>query len=149
MSLRRAVVLLVLSVYVLFILDLAWLQFPSHYPPPNVVPLRSIIGDWRNGGREWVVNFLGNIVAFIPIGMIPPLARPRRPSAWQAAWFSLSLSAMIEAVQYGSGRRVADVDDLILNTLGGVLGYCLLRLSYWCRSGSSDDESGRPAGGVL
>ena len=31
MSLRRGVVLLLLSVYVLFILDLAWLQFPSHF----------------------------------------------------------------------------------------------------------------------
>ena len=59
------------AVYVLFILDLAWLQFPSHYPAPNVVPLRSIIDDWKTGGREWIVNFLGNIVAFIPIGMIP------------------------------------------------------------------------------
>ena len=29
-----------------------------------------------------------------------------------------------------TGRRVADVDDLILNTAGGVLGYCILRLSF-------------------
>ncbi len=36
---------------------------------------------------------------------------------------------MIEVVQYTSGRRVADVDDLILNTLGGLLGYGVLALS--------------------
>ena len=78
MSLRRGVVLLLLWVYVLFILDLAWLQFPSHYPAPNVVPLRSIIDDVKTGGRGWIVNFLGNIVAFIPIGMIPTLAGPGR-----------------------------------------------------------------------
>ena len=41
--------------------------------------------------------------------------------------FCLCLSAMIEVGQYVSGRRVADVDDLILNTLGGLLGYLTLR----------------------
>jgi glycopeptide antibiotics resistance protein len=128
MSFRRAGVLLLLSFYILFILDLALLQFPSRHAAPNMVPLRSIIGDWRSGGREFIVNFVGNIVAFMPIGMIPPLVRPRRASAWHSAVFCLSLSAMIEMLQYFNGRRVADVDDLILNTAGGVVGYCILSL---------------------
>jgi glycopeptide antibiotics resistance protein len=126
MNRRRAAILL-LSIYVLFLLDLAWIEFPSQHPAPNVIPLRSIIDDWMIGGREWIVNFLGNIVAFIPIGMIPAVVRPRRAGARTAALFSLGLSAAIEAVQYATGRRKADVDDLILNTLGGVLGYALLR----------------------
>jgi glycopeptide antibiotics resistance protein len=129
MSVCRAVVLLLLSVYVLFILDLALLQFPARHPEPNVVPLRSIVGDWTSGGRGLIVNFVGNIVAFMPIGLIPPLALPRRARTWHSAVFCLSLSAMIETLQYFTGRRVADVDDLILNTAGGVLGYCILSLS--------------------
>jgi glycopeptide antibiotics resistance protein len=43
-------------------------------------------------------------------------------------------------VQYWSGRRVADVDDLILNTIGGVLGYCALRLAMRSRPGSAEAE---------
>jgi glycopeptide antibiotics resistance protein len=126
MNLRRTGLWLLLSAYVLFLLDLALLRFPSRHPAHNVVPLHSMIGDWRSGGRPFVVNFLGNIVAFIPIGMIPPLAWPRRAVAWHAALFSLGFSAMIEVVQYTSGRRVADVDDLILNTSGGLFGYGVL-----------------------
>jgi glycopeptide antibiotics resistance protein len=140
MTLRRAVVLLVLATYVAFLLDLAWLQFPSRDPVPNLVPLRSIIDDWSKGGRGFVVNFLGNIAAFVPIGMIPPLARPRRPSLGQAALFSLSLSIMIEAVQYSSGRRIADVDDLLLNTAGGILGYYVLSLLSSRRRTRADSE---------
>ncbi len=100
MSIRRALVLVLLSAYVLFLLDLALLRFPSRDPVPNVVPLRSIIGDWRSGGFPFVVNFLGNIAAFVPIGMIPPLAWPRRAGAGKSALFSLAFSAMIESVQY-------------------------------------------------
>jgi glycopeptide antibiotics resistance protein len=149
MTLRRAVVLSGLSAYVLFLLDLALLQFPTRSPAPNPIPLRSIIGDWEVGGRAFVVNFLGNILAFMPIGMIPPLARPRRAGVWQAALFSLSLSVMIEGVQYSTGRRVADVDDLLLNTAGGILGYYVLSLPSSRRPAPVEDESERPAGGVV
>ena len=45
---------------------------------------------------------------------------------WHVAVFSLSISFVIEVGQYISGRRVPDVDDLILNTLGGMLGYLAL-----------------------
>ena len=134
MKIHRAVVLMMFAAYVLFLLDLALLQFPSRNPVTNFVPFRSIVGDWRSGGREFVVNFLGNIVAFLPIGMIPRLARPRCSGVWHAAVFSLSASSMIESVQYITGRRVADVNDFILNTLGGVLGYCALSL-WLSRSG--------------
>lgn len=127
MTSRRIVVLLLLVSYVVFLFDLALLQFPSRNPRPNFLPLHSIIGDLRHGGREFVVNFLGNLVAFLPIGLIPPLARPRSTAAWHVAVFCGSLSALIEVLQYASGRRVADIDDLILNTLGGLLGYFALR----------------------
>ena len=59
------------------------------------------------------------------MGFLPPLIRVRRTAAWQVALFSLALSMSIEVSQYVSGIRWADVDDLILNTLGGMLGYGL------------------------
>jgi VanZ like family len=146
MSRRRAAILLLFAVYVLFVLDLALLQFPTRYPITNVVPLRSIVADWMSGGRDFVVNFLGNIVAFIPIGMMPRLARPRRARVWHAAFVSLSLSALIEGVQYATGRRVTDVDDLILNTVGGMLGHWALSIRLPALCGSRDFEAEPPAG---
>jgi glycopeptide antibiotics resistance protein len=146
MSHRRAVFLLLLTIYVLFILDLAWFQFPSRNPTVNVVPFRTIVADWTQGGRDFVVNFLGNIVAFVPIGMVPRVVRSRRGGAGQAALFSLGLSLLIEGVQYASGRRYADVDDLILNTSGGVLGHFMLSFFPARRRGPAAFERQRPAG---
>ncbi len=131
MTKRRVACLVLLTGYVVFLLNLALLQYHSSAPVHNAIPLNSIIHDWREGGRPFVWNFVGNLVAFLPIGMIPSAIRWRRTGVWKAASFSLAFSAMIESIQYITGRRVCDVDDLILNTLGGILGYQILLLSGW------------------
>jgi glycopeptide antibiotics resistance protein len=124
---RRFILAAVLAAYLVFLFDLAWLCFLANNPKPNWIPFHSMISDWRNGGREFVVNFLGNIVAFLPMGLMSPLICGRRITIWQIALFSLAISLAIETGQFISGRRVPDVDDLILNTIGGVLGSALLR----------------------
>ena len=127
---RRTILAIILTAYIIFLLDIALFRFPATRPVVNWVPFRSMIHDWQNGGWGFVVNFLGNLVAFLPMGLFPPLIRLRPTALWQVALFSLAISFTIEAGQYISGRRVPDVDDLILNTLGGVLGYLALsRLS--------------------
>jgi glycopeptide antibiotics resistance protein len=124
---RRFILAALLAAYLVFLFDLAWLRFLATNPKPNWIPFHSMIGDWRNGGRAFVVNFLGNIVAFLPMGLLPPHIVRRRTTIWQIALFSLAISLAIETGQFFSGRRVPDVDDLILNTVGGVLGYVLSR----------------------
>jgi len=119
-----------LAAFVAFIAYIALFRFPATNPEPNWVPFRTIVSDWRYGGWEFVINFVGNLVAFLPMGLLPPLIRTRT-KLWQAALFSFAISFAIEAGQYVSGRRVPDVDDLILNTAGGVLGYLAFTVS--CR----------------
>ncbi len=121
----RALGVGLLIAYLLFLLNLTWLQYPSQGSGYNAIPFRSMIADWREGGREWVVNFLGNIVAFLPIGLLPAALRPRSARLRDSVLFCVTLSCLIEAVQYVIGRRFADVDDILLNTIGGLLGYLL------------------------
>jgi glycopeptide antibiotics resistance protein len=122
---RKTVLAMLLFAYIVFLFDIALLRFPSANPTPNFVPFRTMIQDWRGGWWEFVVNFVGNIVAFIPMGLIPPLILGPRTKLWHMALFGLSLSSAIEGGQYFSGRRVTDVDDLILNTLGSGVGFVL------------------------
>ena len=93
--------------------------------PRNFVPFRSIEHDILKGGSEFVVNLLGNLVAFLPMGWLLPSLLGRRCSAAKVAGWSLAASLVAEVLQGISGRRVADVDDLILNTAGGLMGYAL------------------------
>jgi glycopeptide antibiotics resistance protein len=134
--LRNRPAALLLAAYLLVLGDLTLIRFPQRNPGRNLVPLRTIRHDLANrhqdGASEFRVNTLGNVAAFLPAGMLPPLIWPRAfGSARRAALGSFGLSLLIELAQLATGRRCADVDDLILNTLGGLIGYGLLRWGRW------------------
>ena len=73
--------------------------------------------------REAMLNFVGNMAMFIPIGVIWPavLRRLDRHAKVIAAGVGFSLG--IELLQLPFFDRVSDVDDLILNSLGFLMGY--------------------------
>lgn len=89
---------------------------------------------WYNG-IQWIPvftidlsSFVKNILLFVPLGLLLPLISGRVRSFRQAGQNAFRASLGIELVQLavritlGSGRTT-DVNDLIANTLGGLLGY--------------------------
>ena len=73
-----------------------------------------------------VYNLLGNVVMFLPFGFFPALLW-RKYTWWKALLTGFAVTACIECCQLCVGRAF-DVDDLLLNTLGAMLGYGLCRL---------------------
>ncbi|APW62368.1 hypothetical protein BSF38_03907 [Paludisphaera borealis] len=122
----RSLSIAAFSTYLFLLLAMVWAhQHPGYRPVEhryNLAPFRSIIRDVPSGGRGLWLNIIGNVVVFTPIGLAVRAFRGPR-SLIPAAFASAALSALIEIVQFQSGRRYSDVDDVILNTLGGVLGY--------------------------
>lgn len=97
----------------------------------NLIPLREGIRlfwfYYENGmWTALLVNLLGNIVMFIPIGLFAGLLSDR-PCWWKGTLWAFGLSFFIEVAQLFVCRGT-DVDDLILNTLGGLMGYWLFLL---------------------
>ena len=76
-------------------------------------------------------NALGNVLLFLPLGFLLPLIWPQL-RFWSGMLVALALSLGIELIQYLSSAwgsyRTADVNDLILNTLGASLGLALVSL---------------------
>jgi glycopeptide antibiotics resistance protein len=76
-----------------------------------------------------LINIAGNIGLFIPFGFLLPLClNGRLTKALVIFWIAVLL---LEFLQLITKRGDFDVDDIILNTLGFLLGYWMLRLSYW------------------
>ena len=95
----------------------------------NLQPLLEIRRGLENidkvGYRYAIVNIAGNIAAFMPFGFLLPLITERRIHTGHALADTFLLSLCAETIQLLSRTGAFDVDDLILNTVGGVLG-------YWC-----------------
>lgn len=106
------------------------------YPWINPVPFATI-GASIGLGLEWPAArfLLGNVGAFVPVGLLLPLLRPRDHAWRRALAIGLVISLAIELTQLGLSLmmgyayRVADVDDVILNVTGVVLGYAAFRVS--------------------
>ncbi len=87
---------------------------------------------YRNGMvRYFVINFVMNIVAFIPFGFfLPFLSKHRkRRNFFYIVGSAFEFTLLIECTQLILKVGSFDVDDIVLNTLGGVIGYVLFELS--------------------
>ena len=70
-----------------------------------------------------VMNVIGNIVVFMPIGMFLPSLFSRCRNIFFTTILTLEISLCVELVQLLTKVGSFDVDDLLLNTIGGVCGY--------------------------
>lgn len=70
-------------------------------------------------------NIGGNIIGFMPFGFILPILTQKARGLLRIFILTLNLSLCIEMIQLVSKVGCCDVDDMILNTLGGVLGYVM------------------------
>ena len=97
-------------------------KYPPYLIPPheiNLRPFRILVYQWRIEAE--------NVALFVPLGFLLPLIWDRYRRAGRTAAAGLLLSTAIELSQLFN-RRFTDVDDLIMNTLGAVLGWALWRL---------------------
>ncbi len=88
----------------------------------NLVPFQTIrfyLFSGRVSGTIAFRNLVGNIAAFVPIGILVPLLR-RDLSLGTTLMVGLLLSAGIELTQYFTGLGSCDIDDIILNVLGAI-----------------------------
>lgn len=70
----------------------------------------------------WKTNILGNILLFVPVGIIWPVCFKKLNSLWKTVLAGGGLSLCIEISQLLFYDRCTDVDDLILNTTGVFIG---------------------------
>lgn len=93
-----------------------------NYGTNNFVPFREIFR-YEFGSSFFIHNVLGNIILFIPFGyFVSRVMKTRKP--WAMFVISLITSLVIELTQLNMGRTF-DVDDIILNLVGGILGYLI------------------------
>ena len=80
------------------------------------------------GWRAVFLNIFGNVLAFMPFGFLPVIWE--RTRHWYiTVILSFAMSLTVETMQLVGKVGSFDVDDLLLNTIGGFVGYIILPLA--------------------
>ncbi len=111
----------------------------------TVLPIRPRPPGYWAGEPWWTVfhyipfdvdtpSFVLNVIMFVPFGVLLPLLWRVTDAVRRMAVTATCASAGIEVVQFVIGvtlgsRRTVDVNDLIANTAGALLGLLVLRLA--------------------
>ncbi len=102
----------------------------------NLYPFREIrryLTHWEILGiRAVFLNLAGNVIGFMPFGALLPILVRSVRRYWKVLLLSFEVSALIEVSQLIFQVGCFDVDDIILNTLGGLLGYILFWAAGRC-----------------
>ena len=73
--------------------------------------------------REALLNLIGNIAMFIPVGIVWPCVFKELDTPRKVIAAGVGFSLAIEILQLPFYDRLSDIDDLILNSLGFITGY--------------------------
>jgi glycopeptide antibiotics resistance protein len=123
----RLLATLVLAVWLVAALVLT---LQSAYPLPgqvvhgNLIPFHTLAIYLDNlGSWFWIRNALGNLGLLLPLGLLGPIAFPALERWWRVALLALLISTTIELTQLAVPDRSADIDDVIVNVAGALIGY--------------------------
>lgn len=110
----------------------------------NIIPFASIIKDINQIGSAYdgdalfmigliVRNVGGNILLLMPLGFLAPILWDKYKKFKNTILLGFSISASIELLQliqslFSGVGRITDIDDVICNVLGSIVGYCIYKI---------------------
>lgn len=94
----------------------------------DIIPFKSPLDMInKNISVTWILeNILGNIAIFISFGLLFPIIQ--KDKSKKIIFYGLITSALIEEIQYVFALGSSDIDDLVFNTLGTIIGYVLYKI---------------------
>lgn len=116
-------------IYFLFGSDMLNRNVPSGSYRYNLKPFKEIRRCFyclhNNNVRYFILNFCMNIVAFIPFGTVLPIIQEKSRKWYVLLFQSVVVIFCIELLQLLSKVGIFDVDDMLLNISGSMVGYSI------------------------
>jgi glycopeptide antibiotics resistance protein len=116
------------ALYLAFLLKLLLLSRPiGSERSVNLIPFATILDYARGGSHLAFGNVVGNVLAFAPLGAYLPVLT-RRMRVGRNLLVVVATSVAAEIIQCVLGLGSSDIDDVILNSTGGLIGILIIRL---------------------
>lgn len=81
---------------------------------------------WSYDRPDLLIENIMNVVAFVPVGMLLCVAF-KHITWWKAVLIGCSIPITIEALQFWFMKGFSEVDDVMHNTIGCVIGWCMVK----------------------
>ena len=94
----------------------------------NLIPFKTISLYISRQDRVAIINLLGNLIAFAPMGIFLPLLFKKQTKLQNFILTNIAIILAIESLQFLSLSGHFDIDDLILNLLGALIIYGLYKI---------------------
>ena len=133
---KREVQLLLVYICLVVVVRLTFFPFskvggkvqPLLFDAANILPFRLNFVPFVNlmdyeVRREALLNVIGNSFLFLPMGIVFPIVYRKLNTHWKVIAAGAGVSLTIEILQLPFFGRASDIDDLILNCMGYLLGY--------------------------
>ncbi len=115
--------------YIVFVCELTIFgRGSSHFMQMNLQPFSGYIDAWKKYSLRDLQNCIFNILMFVPLGVFLPLLFTKFKSFKWLLPVVVIATLSIETYQTLTGAGIFELDDLINNSLGGIMGYQLYRL---------------------
>lgn len=121
--LYKEILMLCFIIYLLLLYYFVTFQ-DNNYGTNNFIPFREIFR-YHFNSRLFLRNVIGNVLLFVPLGVFI-CYYIKNNTIFPTLILSVLVSSSIEFTQ-GIIGRTADIDDVILNTVGGLIGYFIYK----------------------
>ena len=120
-QLHKEIIYLISIIYILCLFHVVTFQ-DTNFGASNYIPFKEIFR-YSIGSPKFMKNVVGNIMLFIPYGFLASYLLNNKKFSIITI-LTIIVSTTIEVVQYYIGR-VFDIDDIILNLIGGIVGFLI------------------------
>ena len=129
-------------------LSAGYLDFGRRQGNVSLHLFRAFREAWNGFTLQSWLNPILNTAVFVPLGVLLPLTGRRLRKGYVSLLAALGLSLLIESAQFLLGAGTFDVDDLVCNTLGAVLGWAAVTMVLLLLE-KAPKKAYLPAGAVL
>lgn len=93
----------------------------------NLIPFNSIGEQLSHFSEGWArFNLIGNVIPFIPFGVLLPMISEKANSFIRVLFIGMGFVLFVEVFQFFTRLGSFDVDDVILNMFGILIGYLIV-----------------------
>jgi hypothetical protein len=83
------------------------------------------------GARLVILNLAGNVFAFVPFGMfVGYFLRKKKFTFIKTTLLGFAFTVLIEGIQLVTKVGICDIDDVVLNTIGVLIGAAVAKLIF-------------------